>query len=133
GGRGDTAGKTRQRLRASIAVLQIAVALVVVAGSALLLRTFQRLYQERPGFDATNVVTLWTQLPFARYGDSSSVKFYARLSNAVGDLPGVRAAGLTTLLPLGAGETREQAFSVVGEGRTTSLPVTVVDDRYFET
>jgi predicted permease len=133
GARGDTAGKTRQRVRVAIAALQIAVALVVSAGSALLLRTFHKLYQERPGFDATNVVTLWTQLPFARYGDSSSVKFYARLSNAVGDLPGVRAAGLTTLLPLGAGETREQAFSVVGEGRTASLPVTVVDDRYFGT
>jgi predicted permease len=133
GARGDTAGKTRQRVRVAIAALQIAVALVVSAGSALLLRSFHELYQERPGFDATNVVTLWTQLPFARYGDSSSVKFYARLSNAVGDLPGVRAAGLTTLLPLGAGETREQSFSVVGEGRTASLPVTVVDDRYFGT
>lgn len=64
GGRGETAGKTRQRLRATIAVLQIAVALVVSAGSALLLRSFHRLYQERPGFDATNAMTIWTQLPF---------------------------------------------------------------------
>ena len=44
GGRGETAGKTRQRLRGTIAALQIAVALVVSAGSALLLRTFHRLY-----------------------------------------------------------------------------------------
>ena len=131
GARGDTAGKTRQRLRATIAALQIAVALVVSAGSALLLRTFHRLYEERPGFDAENVVTLWTQLPFARYGDSASVAFYARLSESVAALPAVRAAGLTTRLPLGAGETRQQSFSVVGEGRELSLPVTVVDDGYF--
>ena len=87
GGRSDTAGKTRQRLRATIAALQIAVALVVSTGSALLLRTFYQLYQERLGFDATNVMTIWTQLPFARYGDSSSVKFYARLTEAVAKLP----------------------------------------------
>ena len=118
GGRGDTAGKTRQRLRATIAALQIAVALVVSAGSALLLRTFHRLYQERPGFDATNVMTIWTQLPFARYGDSSSVTFYARLTEVGRQAPGVRAAGLTTRLPLGAGETRQQSFRVEGEGRT---------------
>ena len=90
GGRGETAGQTRQRLRALIAALQIAVALVVSVGSALLLRTFQRLYQERPGFDATDVVTIWTQVPFARYGDSAAVAFYARLTESVAGLPGVR-------------------------------------------
>ena len=133
GGRGDTAGKTRQRLRATIAVLQIAAALVVVAGSALLLRTFQRLYQERPGFDATNVVTLWTQVPFARYGDSSAVKFYARLSDAVTKLPGVTAAGLTTRPPLAAGEMRQMSFRVDGDGRLLSMQVHAIDDGYFNT
>jgi predicted permease len=131
GGRGETAGKTRQRIRATIAALQIAVALAVSIGSVLLLRTFHQLYQERPGFDATNVITIWTQLPFARYGDSSSVAFYARLTEAVARLPGVRAAGLTTRLPLGAGETRQQSFRIEGEGRTLSLPTHVVDDGYF--
>jgi len=131
GGRGGTAGKTRQRLRATIAALQIAVALVVSAGSALLLRTFHRLYQERPGFDVTNVMTIWTQLPFARYGDSASVTFYARLTDAVSKLPNVRAAGLTTRLPLGLGETRQQSFRVEGDGKILSLPVDVVDDGYF--
>jgi predicted permease len=131
GGRSDTAGKSRQRLRAMIAALQIAVALVVVAGSSLLVRTFHRLYQEQPGFDATNVMTIWTQLPFARFGDSSSVNFYSRLTDAVGKLPSVRAVGLTTRLPLGAGDGRELRFGTEGGGRTLSLPITVVDDGYF--
>jgi len=130
GGRGDTAGRTRQRLRTTIAALQIAVALVVVAGSALLLRTFHRLYQERPGFDATDVVTLWTQLPFARYGDSASVAFYARLTAAVRQLPNVRAAGLTTRLPLGDGETNQLSFRM-GDGDAASLPIQAIDDGYF--
>jgi predicted permease len=133
GGRGETAGKARQRLRATIAALQIAVALVVSAGSALLLRTFHRLYEERPGFDATNVMTLWTQLPFARYGDSSAVSVYARLVESVRQLPGVRAAGLTARLPLGAGEPWQLSFRVEGEGRTLALPVDAVDDEYFRT
>jgi len=114
-----------------IAALQIAVALVVVAGSSLLLRTFHRLYQEHPGFDVTNAMTIWTQLPFARYGDSSSVIFHARLTDAVGKLPSVRAVGLTTRLPLGAGETFELSFGIDGGGRTLSLPINVVDDGYF--
>jgi predicted permease len=133
GGRSETAGKTRQRLRATIAALQIAVALVVSVGSALLLRTFHRLYQERPGFDASDVMTIWTQLPFARYGDSASVTFYGRLVESVRNLPNVRAAGLTTRLPLGAGETRSQSFRVEGEDRTLALPIYAVDDGYFTT
>jgi putative ABC transport system permease protein len=133
GGRSDTAGKTRQRLRATIAALQIAVALVVTVGSALLLRTFHRLYEERPGFDATNVMTIWTVLPFARYNDSTSVTFYARLTESVARLPGVLAVGLTTQLPLGGGETRQLPFRIEADRRELSLPTYVVDDGYFRT
>jgi predicted permease len=131
GGRGETAGKTRQRLRATIAALQIAVALVVSVGSALLLRTFHRLYEEPPGFNANNVMTVWTQLPFARFGDSAAVIFYARLTETVAKLPSVRAVGLTSRLPLGFGETRQQSFHVEGDGRTLSLPRDAVDGGYF--
>ena len=134
GGRSDTAGKKRQRLRTTIAALQIAVAFVVLATSALLARTFQRLHDERPGFDANNVITFWTQLPFARYGsDTSAVSFYGRLTAAVRQLPTVREAGLTTRLPLGDGETRQEIFQLADEGRVSSLPVDVIDDGYFAT
>ena len=133
GGRGETAGKTRQRIRGTIAALQIAVALVVSVGSALLLRTFHRMSAERPGFDATDVMTIWTQLPFARYGDSSAVNFYARLTESVGRLPGVRAVGLTAKLPLGPGDTHQQSFRVEGGGRDLSVPVEAVDNGYFAT
>ncbi|HEX7018719.1 MAG TPA: ABC transporter permease, partial [Gemmatimonadaceae bacterium] len=112
GGRSETAGRTRQRLRATIAAVQIAVALVVVAGSALLLRTFERLRHEPPGFDATNVITISTQLPFARYDDSASVSYYARLTAAVAGLPTVRAVGVTNRLPLADGEALQQGFRV---------------------
>jgi len=131
GARGDTAGKTRQRVRTTIAAVQIAVAFVVLAGSTLLLRTFHRLHQERPGFDAAEVTTLWMQLPFARYGDSASVAFYARLTAAVRELPAVRAAGLTTRVPLGDGASPQRSFRIPEEGRAFSLPTVTVDDGYF--
>jgi putative ABC transport system permease protein len=133
GGRNETSGKARQRLRGLIATLQIAVALVVLAGSALLLRTFHRLYQERPGFDADHVATFWMQLPFARYGGEAAVEFFARLTASVGGLPGVRAVGVTAVLPLGLGERTLRSFRVDGDGRTVSLPAYTIGDGYFAT
>ena len=130
GGRGETTGRARQRIRSTIAAAQLAVAFAVVAGSALLLRTFERLNRERPGFDATNVVTIWTQLPFARYGDSASVAFYARLTESVAALPGVAAAGVTTRLPLGEGETRQLSFAR-DDGRTTLIDGVTIGGDYL--
>ncbi len=130
-GHGASAGKLRVRLRAAITTLQIAVALVVTIGSGLLLRSAYGLYHVHPGFDSAQVTTLRTQLPFARYGDSATVAFYARLTEQVRLLPSVHSAGLTMKVPLGSGETLEQTFRVDPQGTSRSLPVTVVDDGYF--
>lgn len=131
GARGQSTGKSRQRLRAAITVVQIALALVVSVGSALLLRTAHRLSDVHPGFEADQVTTLRVLLPLARYQDATTVAFYARLTELVGQLPSVRAVGLTGQLPLGPGWTLQQAFALEGGGRTPSLPVNVVDGGYF--
>ena len=129
GARGHSAGKSSQRMRAGIIVIQIALALVVSISSALLLRTAHHLSEVNPGFDADKVTTLWTQLPFARYDDADSVAFYARLSEQVRRLANVRAAGLTMRVPLMPGEVLGQVFQINGISQT--LPVNVVDDGYF--
>ena len=131
GARGGSAGKSRQHLRMSIAALQIALALVVSVGSALLLRTAQRLSDVDPGFDGEDVTTLWTLLPFAGHDDAATVAFHARLSEQVRALPSVTAAGLTMHLPLTPGGLRQQAFRIEGDSRTLALPVNVVDEGYF--
>lgn len=131
GARGQSTGKSRQRLRAAVTALQIALALVVSIGSALLLRSASRLYDVQPGFDAGEVTTIWTQLPFARYNDSASVAFYGRLAELASQLPSVSAAGVTMQVPLVPGESLEQTFRVEGEGRTLALPINVVDNGYF--
>jgi len=131
GGRGGSTGKARLRVRTSLTVLQIAVALVVSLGSALLLRTAHRLGEVDRGFVTDDVTVLWTQLPFARYDDAAAVAFYARLSERVGEMPSVQAAGLAMHVPLVPGETLEQIVRVEGDARTRSLPVNVVDAGYF--
>ncbi|HET7843784.1 MAG TPA: ADOP family duplicated permease [Xanthomonadales bacterium] len=130
-GRSGSTGRTRLRARALLATLQIAVALVVTVGSALLLRTAHGLHRVDPGFDATHVTTLRTQLPFARYDEAAAVAFYARLVAQARTLPEVHSAGLAMRVPLARGPSLAQEFRVEGGQGAHALPVTVVDDGYF--
>ncbi len=131
GGRNASAGRSRLRVRAAVATLQVAVALVVTVGSALLLRTAHELHQVRPGFDAAQVTTLRTQLPMARYGEAEAVAFYARLVEQVRQLPSVQDAGVARKVPLGSGAPLEEVFGSDADASTRALPVAVVDDGYF--
>lgn len=131
GGRGASTGRSGNRVRAAITTLQIALALVVTIGAALLLRTAHGLYRVNPGFDATSVMTVRTQLPFARYDEAAAVAFYARLTERVRELPSVRDTGVAMKLPLGSGAVVEQVFKIGNDGQTRSLPVNVVGDDYF--
>jgi predicted permease len=137
GGRSGTAGKAQHRLRATMVALQIALALVVLAGSGLLLRTFERLHAIRPGFDATNVATFWMSLPSARYpNDTTVVRFYSQLIDRAGQLPGVRAVAIASRLPLMTEGMNLNPFYVEGdEAAKTKIPplqiYTTVDSGYF--
>jgi predicted permease len=130
---GQAPGATRQRARTLVGVLQIAAALVVLAGSALLLRTAHRLADVHPGFDAGPVTTFGILLPFARYPDAARVAFHARLLDRVRALPSVRAAGLSAQLPLAPGGLPTQGFRVDGDARSQMLAVNVASDGYFAT
>jgi predicted permease len=139
GGRSGTAGKAQHRLRGAMVAVQIALALVVLAGSGLLLRTFQRLHAVRPGFDATNVATFWVSLPSVRYAnDSAIVRFYSQLTARVGELPGVRSAGMSSRLPLLGAGMNQNPFYVENDPTTaTKIPplqiYTTSDAGYFTT
>ncbi len=137
GGRSGTAGKAQHRLRGTMVALQIALALVVLAGSGLLLRTFQQLHAIRPGFNPENVATFWLSLPHARYADDSAVvRFYGQLVDRVGQLPGVRSAGMASRLPLeGEGMNQNPFYAEGDESANTKIPplqiYTTVDSGYF--
>jgi putative ABC transport system permease protein len=138
GGRGGTAGRARQRVRSTLVAAQIALALVALASSGLLLRTFQRLNAVRPGFDAEGVATLWVSLPGARYpNDTSVVRFYSQLLDRIRPLPGVSEVGIASRLPLGQNGMNQNPFYPEGdasyENKVPPLQVFVTaDGGYFK-
>jgi predicted permease len=137
GSRGGTAGANRQRARRVLVAAQMAFALVVLAASGLLFRSFQRLHAVRPGFVADGVATLWLALPELRYpGDTSVVRFSAQLADRARKLPGVTAAGLTSHLPLQENGMNLDPFYAEGDvSTTTKIPplevYATVDSGYF--
>lgn len=139
GTRGGTAGASRQRTRSALVAAQMALALVVLAASGLLYRSFQRLQAVRPGFDADGVATLWLSVPDVRYPkDSSIARFYAQLTERVRQLPGVLAAGMSSHLPLQENGQELDPFYAEGDVSTaTKVPplefFATVDAGYFET
>jgi predicted permease len=101
GGRSGTASFRRQRLRGSLVVTQMAFALMLVAGSGLLLQSFRRLRAVDPGVDAHGVLTLEWFLPYQRYDSLSKVwAFHSAVLERIRKLPGVLAAGASEELPL---------------------------------
>ena len=107
GAGGATAGLTRHRLRASLAVLQIALAVVLLLGAGLMIRTLAALSRVDLGFDPERFLTLQLRPPEASYPKPEQVvAFYRTLLDSVRGLPGVKAAGLVRSLPARRGDRR---------------------------
>ncbi len=137
GGRGGTSGRSRQRARGALVAAQIALALVVLAGSGLLIRTFSELHAVKPGWDANGVATFWLSPPDARYpGDSALARFYSQLTQRVAAIPGVRAVGIASQLPLANHGTSTSPIWVEGDPSAESqIPpiqtMVATDSGYF--
>jgi putative ABC transport system permease protein len=103
-GRAGGAGPRRQRLRSALVVTQIALALMLVVGSGLLLRSFRRLRAVDPGIDSRGVLTVDWYLPQPRYDSLTKVwRFHAALLEKIRAIPGVTAAGGSEELPFLSG------------------------------
>jgi len=101
GGRSGTTGRSQHRVRGALVAAQIALGFVVLASSGLLMRTYEQLSGVSPGFDPEHVSTSWISLPAVRYAKQADVgSFYSRLIDRIAAVPGVRAVGLTSRLPL---------------------------------
>jgi predicted permease len=99
-GRG-TAGTRSHRLRGALVVSEVALALVLLVGAGLMIRSFQRLLEVDPGFRSDHLLTLQIALPTERYKDDVHVAyFYRQLMERLRTLPGVKAAGAVSELPL---------------------------------
>ena len=134
-GEGVASARESGRLRAGLVVSQIAIALLLFSGAALLLETFERLRRFDTGFAAENVVTARLALPRSAYPESAKqLAFFQTLLERLQAAPGVAAAGATTRFPLdpayGVGSvTFEGAARSAGEEPVVG--VRIVGGSYF--
>ncbi len=113
GGRSGPAGG-HQRLRSALVIGEVAIALVLLAASGLLLRSFEKMRQVELGFRPDHTLTAAYSLPRNQYGTQAKVdEFNHELLQRLQQLPGVQSAGLTSLLP-DAGYDSATTFVVDG-------------------
>jgi len=135
GGRSGTDTLARGRLRSALIVTETALAVVLLVGAGLLLRSLLGLGRVDPGFAKDHVITFGLDLP-GRYGQPERVAFYRSLLEQVRSTAGVRAASAAFPLPLSADDVKT---SLEVEGRPlkqSELPVTtlhIIDRDYFRT
>jgi len=101
GGRGGSAAGGSRYLRAGLVVSELALAVLLLAGAGLLIRSFSRLLRVSPGFATQHLITMTLSLPEKAYPDGAPVqKFFAELLSKVGSVPGVESSGAVSLMPL---------------------------------
>lgn len=138
------------RLRRVLAILEIAISLVLLAGAGLLLKSFWNLTQVKLGFDPGNLLTVRISLDDKHYPSSESVIAYInRVADKIGRLPGVTGVSMGTGLPLvpaggdrfftidgrpsigNSGDKPDAQFRCVGHDYFRTLGITVLQGRGF--
>ena len=99
GTRGSSSGTGRKRVRNLLVVAEVALAVVLVIGAGLLIRSFANLMKVDAGFDRSKMVTFGLVLPAARYPVDQRVPFYSRVTEKLRQIPGVQAVSLMSGLP----------------------------------
>lgn len=111
GGRGSSGGRRTQVLRSGLVVAEIALAVMLLSTAGLLVRSFEALQRETPGFTPHGVITVQLSLPAAKYDvPEKRIAFADAALGRIRALPGVRSAGLTNALPF-AGNNNSGSYS----------------------
>jgi putative ABC transport system permease protein len=98
-----TAGLTHHRLRNSLVVFEVALALVLLIGAGLMIRSFHRLTRVEYGFDPDKVLTFQMSVPISAYSDPAPrAALYGEVVKRLESVPGVKSAGAAASLPLRA-------------------------------
>jgi predicted permease len=145
GGRGSGAGRRHTRLSRVLVVSEVALSIVLLAGAGLLLRSFWRVLEVRPGFNPSHLATVQIWIPISNdpANDPYSVEekradFLLKVSRRVSALPGVDQASISgnDTLPMNSGRNYSQ-FSIQGRPteseRNPVADIAVVDTEYFRT
>ena len=130
-GRSGSGGQSRNRLRTTLAVCEVSLALILLIGAGAMVKTFQRFLNVNPGYDPANLLTLQIALPEPKYSAATpTISFYDRLLDGLAGLPEARTSAIT------ASATADGVFI---EGRPApraneSIPVVqAVSPRFFDT
>jgi putative ABC transport system permease protein len=115
GGRGN-AGTGLHRFRNGLVIVEVALALVLLIGAGLLIKSFARLQEIRPGFEPRSLLTMMLSLPSKKYTGRKSSDFFNQLQEKVESVPGVERAAFSNGLPF-AGAI-ENSFQVVGRPKS---------------
>jgi putative ABC transport system permease protein len=119
GGRSGTAGRSRQFMRSALVCAEVAIALVLLLGAGLFLRSLARLQQVETGFDPSHLATGMVMLPDTQYKEAAQKSaFYRSVVDQIKNTPGVAAAAAIIPLPF-SGADFGSSFAI--EGRP-SLP-----------
>ena len=138
GGKNPGHGSGGGRLRSLLMVFEVSVALILLIGAGLMIKSFLRLQQVNPGFNPQRVLTVELALPRSKYKENHQVlSFYNEVVDRVERLPGVEAAAAVSTLPLAGGvsvlnievEGRPQLPS----GHVIGAESQVVSPSYFRT
>jgi putative ABC transport system permease protein len=125
-----------RRLRNGFVVAEIALAVALLIGAGLLLRSFGNLRSVEPGFDSRGVLTARVTLPSLKYADDQkTLRFFHDAVERIAAIPGVRDAGAVSVLPL-AGLGAATSFEIVGQppppvGQSPTTDVRVCDNGFF--
>jgi predicted permease len=133
-----TGDSSRRRLRAGLVVVEVSLAVVLLVGSGLLIRSFLALQDENPGFETGGRLTWSTPLPDSKYPTGEELRSYGDAAlERLAAVPGVESVALTTLIPV---SERDWISELEVEGRTQNNPDDVasaliyrVSPGYFET
>jgi predicted permease len=135
--RSYSGGRNRARLRQVLLALEVGLTVVLLISAGLLLRSYQQLRSANFGFAQHNVLTLGMNLPKNSYStDAARLAFFDDLLSRSRALPGVEAAGLTTIIP-GEGRGRDDTFTIpehppLPRGQILDALTRFVDPGYFD-
>lgn len=133
-GHGSTGG-SRLRLQRVFVGVEVALALVLLVGGGLLMRSFMRLQAVEPGFQTENVLTMRLTLPRERYSEDRIEPFFRELVRRVEEIPGVAHAATATQFPPGVFQQRRvwiEGAEPADEGTLPTAYTTLVSPGFFE-
>ena len=138
GGRGSTSSRRHNRMRNALVIGEVALALILLTGAGLLLKSFVKLENVSPGFNPRNVLTAEVSLPALRYPEKQAqINFFNALEGRISNLPGISKAGLTIILPM-SGINSDSSFDIEGRPNDAAHPgpdeeIRLVSADYFQT